>query len=160
MTVLSISNHFGDIKHITPSDGKFCGGHALGTCLRGWTTQHNLAFIHPTSSLSAGSTARLYSSPKWLSTQLIPKPSIQPSLSLLIHVSTLQNLLLIPPPPAFSHPSSRQIPLLFFHSPMEASSLLFLLKSDIFQLQRARDETNVTAFLHQATNPPVVVVLL
>lgn len=51
-------------------------------------------------------------------------------------------------------------PVLILCSPVEASSLLFLLQSDIFELQRARDEANVTAFLHQATNPPVVVVLL
>ncbi len=43
---------------------------------------------------------------------------------------------------------------------MEASSLLFLLKSDVFQLQRARDEADVTAFFDQAADPPVIVVLL
>lgn len=45
-------------------------------------------------------------------------------------------------------------------SPVEASSLLFLLESDVFQLQRARDEANVAAFFHQAANPPVIVELL
>lgn len=45
-------------------------------------------------------------------------------------------------------------------SPVEASPLLFLLESDVFQLQRARDEANVAAFFHQAADPPVIVELL
>lgn len=97
---------------------------------------------------------------------LIPKvalsshETIQLSLSLLIHVSPLQFLLLlIPPPPALSHPSSHPV-LLVVCSPMKASSLLFLLESDVFQLQWARDEANVTAFFHQTADPPVIVVLL
>lgn len=43
---------------------------------------------------------------------------------------------------------------------MEASSLLLLLESDVFQLQGARDEADVTAFFHQTADPPVIVVLL
>lgn len=63
------------LKHISPSDGKFCGGRNPGAPLRRWTTRHSLAFTHLTSTLSASSTAMLNLSLKWLSPQHIPKPS-------------------------------------------------------------------------------------
>lgn len=43
---------------------------------------------------------------------------------------------------------------------MEASPLLFLVESDVLQLQRARDEADFTAFFHQTADPPVIVELL
>lgn len=43
---------------------------------------------------------------------------------------------------------------------MEASPLLFLLESDVFQLQRTRDEADLAAFFHQTADPPVIVELL
>lgn len=45
-------------------------------------------------------------------------------------------------------------------SPMEASPLLFLLESDVFQLQWTRDEADLAAFFHQTADPPVIVELL
>lgn len=43
---------------------------------------------------------------------------------------------------------------------MEASPLLFLVESDVLQLQRARDEADFTALFHQTADPPVIVELL
>lgn len=43
---------------------------------------------------------------------------------------------------------------------MEASPLLFLLESDVFQLQWTRDEADLAAFFHQTADPPVIVELL
>lgn len=51
-------------------------------------------------------------------------------------------------------------PALLADSPVEASSLLLLLESDVFQLQGTRDEADLAAFFHQAADPPVVVELL
>lgn len=61
-------------------------------------------------------------------------------------------------PPAVERPFAAQ-PFLA-DSPVEASSLLLLLESDVFQLQRTRDEADLAAFFHQAADPPVVVELL
>lgn len=69
-------------------------------------------------------------------------------------------MLLIPPPPALSYPSPHPVLLLLLNSPVEASSLLFLLESNVFQFQGARDEADVAAFFHQAADPPVIVELL
>lgn len=117
---------------------------------RAWTTQHNLDFIHLTSCLSAS----LYSSLKWLALSTIPNPSnsLYPlwSMSLLCNICCccwrLRSAALIQPSSSCS--------------PREASSLLFLLKADVLQLQWARNEPNVTALFHQASNPPVIVVFL
>lgn len=51
-------------------------------------------------------------------------------------------------------------PALPSDSPVEASPLLFLLKSDVFQLQWTWDETDLAAFFHQTSDPPVIVELL
>lgn len=51
-------------------------------------------------------------------------------------------------------------PALLPDSPVEASSLLFLLESDVFQLQRTGDEADLAAFFHQTAYPPVIVELL
>lgn len=43
---------------------------------------------------------------------------------------------------------------------METSSLLLLLDADILQSQRAGDEADLAALLHQPSYPPVIVVFL
>lgn len=45
-------------------------------------------------------------------------------------------------------------------SPLDSSSLLLLLEPDVLELQGAGDEPDLTALLHQAPDPPVVVELL
>lgn len=117
-----------------------------------------LAFIHPNTALRASSPARRCSSLKWLSPPHVPKPtdSSYPYSTLLAS-------------PLFSvaadnfylwrhHTVSIQSSCL--SSPVEASSLLLLLESDVLQLQRTRDESDFTAFFHQTADPPVIVELL
>ena len=65
------------------------------------------------------------------------------------HTHTLSAL----PPPSCLCPHA-------FHVPVETSSLLLLLETDVLQFERAGDEAGVTALLHQATDPPVIAVLL
>lgn len=43
---------------------------------------------------------------------------------------------------------------------MEAPPLLLLLDADVLQFERAGDEADLTALLHQSADPPVIVVLL
>ena len=58
------------------------------------------------------------------------------------------------------HTDSAHNPAVQADSPVEASPFLLLLEPDVLQLQWARDEADVTAFLHQTANPPVIVELL
>lgn len=61
------------------------------------------------------------------------------------------------------HPPSRLSDVFWdfpIDSPLDSSSLLLLLEPDVLKLQRAGDETDLAALLHEAANPPVVVKLL
>lgn len=118
-----------------------------------------LAFIRPNTVLCASSPARLCSSLKCLSPPHVPKPtdSSYPYSTLLsspLFSVTADNFYLRHRHHTISIQSSR------LSSPVEASSLLLLLQSNILQLQRTRDESDFTAFFHQTADPPVIVELL
>lgn len=91
---------------------------------------------------------------------LIPPKTLQLASSLLIHVvfPTVSAAADSSTSCTLTTQSSSFVPL--FHSPVEASPLLFLVESDVFQLQRARDEADFTALFHQTADPPVIVELL
>lgn len=62
--------------------------------------------------------------------------------------------------PAIAFPNCGTICNFPINSPLDSSPLLLLLEPDVLELQRAGNEADLTALLHQAADPPVIVELL